>query len=63
MKDFADRYGVPWRSGYEFARGVVRDDVRRGAEELGVELWEHIAFVLEAMQAGCAIVSTWPAAS
>lgn len=33
-----------------FARGVVRDDVVRGAEELGVELWEHIAFVLEAMQ-------------
>ena len=34
-----------------FARGVNRDDVRRGAEELGIELWEHIAFVLEAMQA------------
>jgi putative nucleotidyltransferase with HDIG domain len=34
-----------------FARGVGRDDVRRGAEELGVELWEHVAFVLEAMQA------------
>lgn len=34
-----------------FARGVNRDDVRRGAEELGVELWEHIQFVLEAMQA------------
>lgn len=33
-----------------FAKGVARDDVRRGAEELGVELWEHIAFVLEAMQ-------------
>jgi len=33
-----------------FARGVVRDDVRRGAEELGVELWEHIGFVLAAMQ-------------
>lgn len=33
-----------------FARGVNRDDVRRGAEELGVDLWEHIAFVLEAMQ-------------
>jgi putative nucleotidyltransferase with HDIG domain len=33
-----------------FARGVVRDDVRRGAEELGVELWEHVATVLAAMQ-------------
>jgi putative nucleotidyltransferase with HDIG domain len=33
-----------------FARGVNRDDLRRGAEELGVELWEHIAFVLAAMQ-------------
>lgn len=34
-----------------FARGVNRDDVKRGAEELGVDLWEHIAFVLAAMQA------------
>ena len=34
-----------------FARGVNRDEVKRGAEELGVELWEHIAFVLDAMQA------------
>lgn len=34
-----------------FARGVDRDDVRRGAEELGVELWDHVAFVLDAMQA------------
>lgn len=33
-----------------FARGVVRDDVRRGAEELGVELWDHVATVLSAMQ-------------
>ena len=33
-----------------FARGVVRDDVRRGAEELGVELWDHVATVLTAMQ-------------
>ena len=32
-----------------FARGVNRDDVRRGAEELGVELGEHIAFVRDAM--------------
>ena len=33
-----------------FARGVVRDDVRRGAEELGVDLWEHVQFVLDAMK-------------
>jgi len=33
-----------------FAKGVHREDVTRGAEELGVDLWEHIAFVLEAMQ-------------
>jgi predicted hydrolase (HD superfamily) len=33
-----------------FARGVNRDDVIRGAEELGVPLDEHIAFVLEALR-------------
>ena len=33
-----------------FARGVNRDDVLRGAEELGVPLDEHIAFVIEAMR-------------
>src|SRR5688572_3125659 len=33
-----------------FARGVSRDDVLRGAAELGVELDEHIQFVIEAMQ-------------
>ena len=32
-----------------FARGVNRDDIRRGAEALGVELDEHIAFVRDAM--------------
>ena len=32
-----------------FARGVNREDVRRGAEELGVELDDHIAFVRDAM--------------
>ncbi len=32
-----------------FARGVNREDVRRGTEELGVELDEHIAFVRDAM--------------
>lgn len=34
-----------------FAAGVNRADVEQGARELGVELWEHIAFVVEAMQA------------
>ena len=32
-----------------FARGVNRDDVRGGAEELGIELGEHIEFVRDAM--------------
>ncbi len=34
-----------------FARGVNREDVVRGAEDLGVDLWEHVDFVLRAMQA------------
>lgn len=34
-----------------FARGVNRDDVVRGAAELEVDLWEHVAFVLAALQA------------
>jgi predicted hydrolase (HD superfamily) len=33
-----------------FAAGVNRDDVYRGAEELGVDLDEHIAFVVEALK-------------
>jgi putative nucleotidyltransferase with HDIG domain len=33
-----------------FARGVSRDDVIQGAEALGVDLDEHIAFVIGAMQ-------------
>ncbi|NLN28003.1 MAG: HD domain-containing protein [Firmicutes bacterium] len=33
-----------------FARGCDRDEMARGAEELGVPLDEHIAFVLAAMQ-------------
>src|SRR5207244_4835919 len=32
-----------------FAAGVNRDDVYKGAEALGVELDEHIAFVIAAM--------------
>jgi len=34
-----------------FARGVSRDDVINGATELGVDLDEHITFVIVAMQA------------
>jgi putative nucleotidyltransferase with HDIG domain len=33
-----------------FARGVSRDDVVNGAADLGVDLDEHIAFVIGAMQ-------------
>jgi putative nucleotidyltransferase with HDIG domain len=33
-----------------FARGVSRDDVRKGAEELGIPLGEHIAFCIAAMR-------------
>jgi putative nucleotidyltransferase with HDIG domain len=34
-----------------FARGVNRDDVLLGAQELGVDLDEHIQFVVDAMRA------------
>ena len=33
-----------------FARGVSREDVVRGAQELGVPLDEHVAVVIEAMR-------------
>jgi putative nucleotidyltransferase with HDIG domain len=33
-----------------FARGVNRDDVINGAADLGVDLDEHIAFVIDSMQ-------------
>jgi putative nucleotidyltransferase with HDIG domain len=32
-----------------FARSINRDDIRNGAEELGVELDEHITFIIEAL--------------
>ena len=34
-----------------FARGVNRDDVTNGAADLGVDLEEHFALVIQAMQA------------
>src|SRR5205814_1099088 len=37
-----------------FARGVNRDDVINGAQELGVELDEHISLVIGSMQARAA---------
>jgi predicted hydrolase (HD superfamily) len=33
-----------------FARGVSREDIALGAEELGVPMEEHLAFVIGAMQ-------------
>jgi putative nucleotidyltransferase with HDIG domain len=33
-----------------FAAGVDREEVRRGAEELGVDFDEHVAFVIGAME-------------
>ena len=33
-----------------FAAGVNRDEVAQGAEEFGIELWEHVANVIEAMR-------------
>lgn len=33
-----------------FARGVSRDDIRQGAEELGADLEEHVRFVIETLR-------------
>ena len=33
-----------------FARAVKRDDITKGAEQLGVDLDEHIAFVIESLK-------------
>lgn len=35
-----------------FAAAVSREDIKKGAEELGVELDEHIAFLIEALKEG-----------
>jgi len=44
-----------------FARAVSREDITRGAEELGVPLDEHIAFCIEAMRAIAAELGLEPA--
>ncbi|HEY3988708.1 MAG TPA: HAD family hydrolase [Acidobacteriaceae bacterium] len=46
-----------------FARGVNRDDVINGAKELGVDLDQHIAFCLAAMQRDAAALGLEGAAS
>ena len=46
-----------------FARSVSRDDITRGAEELGVSLDEHIAFCIDAMRAHAAELGLEPAQS
>lgn len=46
-----------------FARGVNRDDVYKGAEELGVPLEEHISFCIAAMRAVAAELGLSGAAS
>jgi putative nucleotidyltransferase with HDIG domain len=33
-----------------FAAGANREEISRGAEELGIELWEHVDNVIKAMQ-------------
>jgi predicted hydrolase (HD superfamily) len=33
-----------------FAAGANRDEMKRGAEELGIELWEHVGNVIAAMR-------------
>lgn len=48
-----------------FARGVNRDDVINGAQELGVDLDQHIQFVIDAMRqcaASLGLAGTTPAA-
>ncbi len=34
-----------------FAAGANREEMERGAEELGIELWEHVGNVIQAMNA------------
>jgi putative nucleotidyltransferase with HDIG domain len=46
-----------------FAAGVNRDEVRAGAEELGVDFDEHVAFVIEAMEADAERLGLRPTAA
>jgi len=46
-----------------FAAGVNRDEVEQGADELGVDFTEHVAFVIAAMQARADDLGLAPAAS
>jgi putative nucleotidyltransferase with HDIG domain len=39
-----------------FARAVNRDDIYRGAEDLGVDLDEHIGFCIRAMEESAAVL-------
>ena len=43
-------YACDELSGFAFARAVNRDDVYRGAAELGVDLDVHIAFVVQTLE-------------
>ena len=49
MEKFVIQGGPPL-SGEIVAAGVNRDEVRQGAEELGVDFDEHVAFVIAAME-------------
>jgi putative nucleotidyltransferase with HDIG domain len=46
-----------------FARGVSREDVTTGAAELGVDLDEHIQFVIDAMRSSAAALGLAGAAT
>lgn len=39
-----------WKD-HSFAAGANREEMERGAEELGIELWEHVGNVIAAMNA------------
>ena len=38
-----------WKN-LRFAAGANRDEITRGAEEIDIELWEHVGNVIEAMR-------------
>ncbi|QRN84325.1 HDIG domain-containing protein [Chloroflexota bacterium] len=39
-----------WKD-HSFAAGANREEMEKGAEELGIELWEHVSNVIQAMDA------------